>query len=270
MKKIGKLILFLLIIAVVYFAYLYFKDKAKTNQPNNVKSTVSVSKKTEVSKDSFPMNDISAQSAWYDSHNVAMVNRCYPSGVCSAEDWAFAVYNNKNDPRGATLKQEADIAEAKYLAQFPKGKCITDSGVQICDLSNSVKTLNKDGTRVVSFQANEIDCLDVKTGKQVESESNSIKVDSGNTYCVSDFGDVYIDSTIQIAKYFNKIMRKSYNSPYYINTAYEKCIWTYADGSGSIPAIEISNSTGPDSGFDVKAFCKNGNNQVDIYTYQTN
>ena len=49
------------------------------------------------------MTDGGAQYAWYDNHNVAMAYRCYPSAPeagCSAQDWAFAVYNNKNDSRG--------------------------------------------------------------------------------------------------------------------------------------------------------------------------
>ena len=218
--------------------------------------------------DAFPMNDSSAQYGWYDDHNVAMAYRCYPGGGCSAQDWALAVYNNKNDPRGATLKQQADSAQATYIAQFPAEKCVTESGVKICDLSHSVKQTFGDGTRNVSFQANAIDCVDVATGAQNQEQGNTVQVDAGNTYCASDLGAVYIDPTIQVAKYFDDIKRDADDSPYYISSNYGTCLWTYDDGNAAIPYIKVSGSTGPSSGFNVMAFCKNGNNQVDIYSYK--
>jgi hypothetical protein len=151
---------------------------------------------------------------------------------------------------------------------MPAEKCVTEHGVKICDLSHSVQNTYGDGTRTVSFQANAIDCVNVATGNQTQNQGNTVQVDGGNTYCASDIGAVYIDPTIQVAKYFGKIMKDSDTSPYYVPATYGTCIWTYADGNGAIPYMEVSNNAGPssDTAFNVEAFCQNGNNQVDIYS----
>lgn len=156
------------------------------------------------------------------------------------------------------------------ILAFAQEKCVTENGVKICDLSYDVQATQLDGTRNVSFQANAIYCINTATGKQTQNQGNSIVVDAGNMYCASDIGAVYIDPTIRVAKYFNKIVRDSDSSPYYIPVSYEACIWTYADGNGDIPYIEFSNQVGPSTGYSVEAFCKNGDNQVDIYSYKDN
>lgn len=155
-----------------------------------------------------------------------------------------------------------------YPAKFPTGKCVTESGVKICDLSYNVQQTFGDGTRNVSFQANDIDCVDVATGSQTQNQGDVAIVDSGNTYCASDLGAVYIDPTINVNKYFNQITNNGSN--YKVPNTYTTCIWTYADGNADIPYILVSGSTGPASGFDVRAFCQNGNNQLDIYSYKNN
>lgn len=261
-----RLLIIVVVVSIIFFVYKYFSNKIDSNNINKIQDN-SISKSTDVSNDIFPMNNVSLQFSWYDKHNVAMVNRCYPSSYCSAENWAFAVYNNKNDSRGVELKNAALKAQADYIAQFPNGKCSTESDIKICDLSSVVKSTNKNNTRTVSFQANQIECINIVSGKNTESFDDSITIDNGNNYCVSDFGDLYVDPMIQIVKYYNQITRKNYNSPYMINTSYDKCVWAYDDGSGSVPSIEVLNNIGPDSGFDTKAYCKNGNNQIDIYTF---
>lgn len=222
----------------------------------------------ETSNDPFLMNDSGSQYSWYDKHNVAMAYRCYPGGNCTAQDWAYAIYDNKDDPRGTELKQQADLAQANYVSQFPVEKCVTEIGVKICDLSNSVKKTYGDGTREVNFQANAIDCINVSMGKSTQFQGNDITIDNNNTYCASDLGSVYIDPTILVGKYFDKILRDNYNSPYYVSSNYTNCIWTYADGNGAIPYIEVSNNIGPSTGFNVKAFCRDSNNEVDIFSYK--
>lgn len=152
--------------------------------------------------------------------------------------------------------------------QYPTEKCVTESDVKICDLSYSIQQTFGDGTRNASFQANAIDCLNVATGNQTQNQGDTVQVDSGNTYCAADIGAVYIDPTIQVAKYFNKIMTNG-DGNYYVPTTYSTCIWTSAGGSGYVPDIAVSNNIGPmDSQYNVRAFCKNGNNQVDIYSYK--
>ena len=101
-------------------------------------------------------------------------------------------------------------------------------------------------------------------------QGDTVQVDSGNTYCAADIGAVYIDPTIKVAKYFNKIMTNR-SGNYFVPNTYGTCIWTSAGGSGYVPDIAVSNNIGPmDSQYSVRAFCKNGNNQVDIYSLSGN
>jgi hypothetical protein len=171
-----------------------------------------------------------------------------------------------------TTASQTPTASSGTTASLPAEKCVTESGVKICDLSHSIQQTFGDGTRNASFTANAIDCVDVATGNQTQNQGNTVQVDGGNTYCASDIGAVYIDPTIQVAKYFGKIMKDSDSSPYYVPATYGTCIWTYADGNGAIPYMEVSNNAGPssDTAFNVEAFCKNGSNQVDIYSYKAN
>ncbi len=237
-------------------------DKPIIDTSNNHKTQIdSVAQDNNI----FPMNESDAQYGWYDKHNVPMAYRCYIGSNCSEQDWAYAVYNNKNDSRGATLKAQADDAQNKYISSFPAEKCVTEYDVKICDLSHSVQKTYGDGTRGVNFQANAIDCIDMNTGKQSQNQGNIVSLNNDDTYCASDLGGVYIDPTLKVGKYFNKII-KNINLSYEVPSTYEACIWTYQDGNGAIPYIEVSNNVGPSSGFNVRAFCKNGNNQVDIYS----
>jgi len=178
--------------------------------------------------------------------------------------------NNLNIEHSTTetidFSQKSETADS----QFPKEKCVIEYGVKICDLSYAVKKNYADGDREISFLANSIFCINTTTGEQNQNQGNFIKINKENNFCVSDLGSIYIDPTIEVKKYFNQITREDYNSPYIISTKYEVCIWTYSDGNGAIPYMEISNNIGPSTGFDVRAFCKNGNKQVDIYSYDEN
>jgi hypothetical protein len=218
--------------------------------------------------DPFPMNDGNAQYAWYDQHNVAMAYRCYPGTSCSAQEWALAVYGNQNDSRGSDLKQQADIAYASYKSQFPSEKCVNEGGVKICDLSFNVITTHPAGTRTVKMDGNKIGCVDASTGGKTSADSNQIIADAGNTFCATDGGDIYIDPTLEVSKYFGMITKTDSYANYTLPTTYSTCIWTYNGGSGNIPYLDITGSDGPDTSyFNIKAFCKNGSNRVDIYSY---
>ena len=265
-----RIFIFILVATAILVSYFYFHNKNEKANLTSNQSSLDITQKPETSDNPFPMNNGDTQYGWYDQHDVAMAYRCYPGGGCTAQDWAYAVYANKNDSRGATLKQKADIAQASYISQFPVEKCVTESGVKICDLSHSVKKTYGDGTREVNFEANAIDCVNIATGQSTQNQGNTVTVGGSDMYCASDYGSVYIDPTIKVAKYFNKISRDNYSSPFYVPSNYATCIWTYADGNGAIPYIEVSSNVGPSSGFNVEAFCKNGSNQVDIYSYKDN
>ena len=235
---------------------------------NSLKQTIATP------SDPFPFSSSQCNSTgcpqyeWYDNHNVAMAYRCYTSSSCSAEDWAFAIYGNKDDSRGEALKQQADEANVASLAKYPSGKCVTEQGIKICDLSFSVKKTYGDGGREVNFEANAIDCVNVSNGSQTQNQGDSVMVSSNNIYCVSDLGAVYIDPTIQVVKHFGEILKNNSNSSYYLPSSYGTCVWTYEDGNGAIPFMEVSSEVGPSTGYNVGAFCRNGTNQVDIYSYK--
>lgn len=275
-QTVSAVISIILIVTVISFMAIFGsskKDFSTSGSSNQYSQNSNPSLYSQIpsagSDDSFPMNDNSAQYGWYDKHNVAMAYRCYPGTKCTAEQWAYAVYDNSNDTRGVTLQQEANAAQAAYLSQFPVDKCVTEQGVKVCDLSHNVQSINQDGTRQISFQANTIDCVNVSNDGQTQNQGNTIKVDSGNTYCASDLGAVYIDPTIQVIKHYGEIRLDS-NSNFSVPSAYKTCIWAYEGGNGAIPYIEVSNNTGPSnqwSGYyNARAFCTNGNNEVDIYS----
>ncbi|MEI6352390.1 MAG: hypothetical protein WCO35_00410 [Candidatus Nomurabacteria bacterium] len=153
-------------------------------------------------------------------------------------------------------------------------KCVIESGVKICDLSHNVKNTNPDGTREISFEANKIDCVNVSTGKSKQIQGNDITLDKDNTYCVSDLGSVYIDPTVKVGKNFGEIgeagtVTNGTYSSLLVPSIYKTCIWTF-DMTANDHVINISNNIGAQNAMDysnVRAFCKNGNNQVNIFTY---
>ena len=147
-------------------------------------------------------------------------------------------------------------------------KCVTESGVKICDLSHSVKDTNADGTREVIIDGNKADCMNVATGNTTQYQSNNITIGSNNIYCVSDIGSIYIDPTIQVGKDFNNIVYDKSNSTLSVSDAYKTCIWIRYDSSNN-SNFEISNNSviAIDIPVFAEAFCRNGNNEVDIFTY---
>lgn len=260
--------------------YLYVTSK-KQEVVTPVKNEVKVgntspisdySQKPETKDDIFPMTSNTCDASgcpqyeWYDRHNVPMAYRCYPGG-CDEEQWRKAIYNGGADTNVISLYTQSQKQAEIYKAQFPKEKCVTESDVTICDLSYNVISKNND-QRTIKMEGNEIACVGPVTGYKNQIRSNTIVVADNEVYCASDFGSIYIDPTIEVTKYFNTIKRDNYTSPYYVPNKYSKCIWTYADGNGAVPYIDILGSTGPSSGFNVRAYCSNGVNQVDIYSYK--
>jgi len=150
-----------------------------------------------------------------------------------------------------------------------KEKCVIEDGIKICDLFYNIIKEN-DKERTIKIEGNEVACVNILDNSQKQVKSNLITIDKDETFCTSDFGNVYIDSSLKVSKYFDKILRNDYGEPYYLLTNYNICLWTYSDGNGDIPHLYVSNQVGPSSGWDTKAFCKNKLNGVDIYSYEEN
>lgn len=265
----------LVLIVVIAIAGLISRP---TNTPTATNSTNSALQNTDAAQvsadtiDPFPMQSTACntqgcpQYDWYDNHNVAMAYRCYPGSSCTAQEWAYAIYGNSNDPRGETLKDQAGVVNGTVSAQYPAGKCVTESGVQICDLSHST-TGNTGTNRTVKMQGGEIICLDLATGNTTDVSGDTIAINTDPQVCATDYGSVYIDPSITVAKHFGGIQT---GSSYTVPVFYAKCIWTYNGGNGNIPYIQAGGSLGPDSSFyNVHAFCQNGSNEVDILTTST-
>lgn len=250
-------------------------ESKKTEQPvtrNQTATINSVYQKPETLDDLFPMTNTKCDSSgcpqneWYDRHNVAMASRCYPNS-CDESQWRDAIYNGGIDTNAVSLFDRAQQQAEVDRAKFPKEKCVLDSGMALCDLSYNVIS-KKGNQRIIKIEGNEIGCIGPTTNYSYQVASNTAVITTGDMYCASDSGYVYIDPTLQVSKYFNHIKRDNTTSPYYITTKYSKCIWTYNDGNGSVPYIEILDNKGPSSGFNVKAFCSNGTNLVAIYSYK--
>jgi hypothetical protein len=108
----------------------------------------------------------------------------------------------------------------------------------------------------------------MKSGEVSMGDAGKLRASTGTAFCATDWGYVYIDPSLEVAKYYGGITREDYDKPYKIPQTYDTCLWTYSDGNGAIPYLEVLSSVGPRTGYDVKAFCMNGNNQVDIYSYK--
>lgn len=145
-------------------------------------------------------------------------------------------------------------------------KCVTeDTDLKICDLKFSSNN-NTNGYRDLFVEGNEVACVDMSNGEVTKNGTDSLQASSNASFCATDFGFVYIDPTLQVTKHYGSIIQKDYSSPYVIPNFYDTCLWAYEDGNGSIPYLEVLGNIGNRSGFNVAAFCKNGKNQVDIYT----
>jgi hypothetical protein len=211
--------------------------------------------------------------AWYDRHNVAMAYRCYSSS-CTPAQWAQSVYNNESDSRGQVLYENALKSESSINATFPTGLCVTEQGVKICELGYGDEMTKNTPNDTLVIRGNEFKCIDLKKQNSVNYKTNFeapliLKSVPSDTFCVSDSGGIEINKTIEVKKYWGRIMRNSNSSNYYIpQSNYGTCIWTSEGGNAGIPEIHIASSnSGLDYNFHaVKAFCVNGDNQVDIYT----
>ena len=146
-------------------------------------------------------------------------------------------------------------------------KCVTESGIKICDLSyNVISTENN--TRTVKLDGNEVNCLNVVYNQKQNIRLDTITIGKEGTFCASDFGTVYIDPSLLVSKYFNQITKSQGSNNYLLPKIYDSCIWTYADGNARVPYISFGNNSFTTTGYDIKAFCQNGSNQVDIYSYK--
>jgi hypothetical protein len=231
------------------------------SQPTITERTLAVADDLGTKGTKFPMDNPDAQFSWYLDNNIPRYKHCFSYGSCTAEDWAFAIYNDRTNPAGKDLKKRADILKAQYESQFPK-KC---SG-GICDLTYSVIKTYNDGDRLVKLEGNAINCANVVTGEQSQSQVDGERVRAKNTFCVSDLGVIYIDPTIEVSNHFGEMRDLIDGSNYTILNDHKLCIWTYYDGNGAIPYMFISGRLGPASGYSVGAYCTDFDNRVHIYT----
>jgi hypothetical protein len=174
-------------------------------------------------------------------------------------------YTPPSDLTGGT---DSASASDGTTTQFPAGKCVTESGVQICDLSYNV-TNTAGNTRTASMQGNEIVCEDISTDLSTDVKASTAGISTDPTFCGTDYGSVYIDPSISVAKHYGGILTGG-DGDYIVPSNYGPCIWTYDGGNGDIPYIQLGDYIGPDTSFyNVHAFCQSGANEVDIFTQPT-
>lgn len=150
-------------------------------------------------------------------------------------------------------------------SQYQTSKCVTESGVLICDLSYQSSDI-AGNTRTVTIPGGEVICHDLTTGLNTDTQANTFTISSGPEFCASDDGSVYIDPSINVAKYYGYLTQ---NIPgnYIVPSSPPQCIWTYVGGSAAIPYIQAGSYTGPESSYgEVHAFCQKGINELDIFT----
>ncbi len=147
-------------------------------------------------------------------------------------------------------------------------KCIKEYGIRICNLKLSSLYVLTTNFRHIETDGNDVICLNMKTGRYLHNPLGKIQISNEPSFCVSDYGYVYVDPTIRINKYYGNIYRDGYNLPYKTKNNYDTCLWTYEDGNAAVPYVELLSSVGPQTGFNVAAFCKNGEDQIDIYTHK--
>lgn len=161
---------------------------------------------------------------------------------------------------------EIDWSTMDCAPKNQNAKCVVeDSDTTICDLSYS-SSYYSEQYRDTELEGNSAACVDVITGESHEVSADNIRASSNASFCATDFGRVYIDPNVEVSKFYGAIRRDSYSSPYKINSSYDTCIWTYNDGNANIPYLEVLGNIGPRSGYNVKAFCRNGRT-LDIYSY---
>ena len=268
---------FLLICFVVFIFYILESENKNSIEGKNTQTYITdTSQKSESIGDLFS-NSSDDEYGWYDRHNVAMAYRCYSLQSCNASQWAKAVYNDEKDSRGKILYDNAYKNQLNNNSLFPSGLCVIENATKICELGNSDEMSKNIPDQTLAIKGNNISCINLLNKSISDYSGNGsspfiIKPIQGKIFCVSDFGDIEIDKTLEVKKYYGKILSRNIYDPiknnYYLPNQYDTCLWTYGAGSGSIPGIEIANSTnGPAfDAYAIKAFCVNGDNQVDIYT----
>jgi curved DNA-binding protein CbpA len=81
-----------------------------------------------------------------------------------------------------TDSSESSSVSNEASTQFPTGKCVTESGVQICDLSYNV-TSTAANTRTVSMKGNEIACEDISTDLSTDVKATTAGISTDPTFC---------------------------------------------------------------------------------------
>jgi hypothetical protein len=184
---------------------------------------------------------------------------------------SYHYHRNKTETTSSNVEPIEETAplikQNETATQANSKKCTTEDGdLTICDLSYSSSYYSAQ-YRDTELEGNSAACVDVITGESHEVSAENIRASSNASFCVTDFGRVYIDPTLEVSKFYGAITRDGYSSPYKINGNYDTCVWTYSDGNGNIPYLEVLGNIGPRSGYNVKAFCRNGF-ALDVYTYR--
>lgn len=190
------------------------------------------------------------------------------------------LYNNNNTNKNKNISNTSTIVESANNTYntsaiiesnnhiWESKKCVEENDLKICDLSyNSFPVEGVDYYRDVMLEGNSASCINIQTKDIISNNISNIRASIYPSFCVSDWGYVYIDPTIYVNKYWNKIKREDYNLPYKIEKEYDTCVWTWIDGNASIPYKEVLGNIGNRGGYRPKAFCVLNDNTLDIYTY---
>ena len=168
--------------------------------------------------------------------------------------------NNNTSTTSSIIESNKNMWESK--------KCVDENNVKICDLTyNSFPIEGLNYYRNVMMEGNSATCINIKTKDIINNDIFNIRATTDPSFCVSDWGYVYIDPSIYVNKYWNMIKREDYNLPYKIDKDYDTCVWTWSDGNANVPYKEVLGNIGNRGGYDTKAFCVNNDNTLDIYTY---
>ena len=166
-------------------------------------------------------------------------------------------YNNKNE--------NTFVAPVKNINE----KCVDESYIKICDLKYSSRDISTTEYRDVLAEGNNATCVDMSNGTTINNVASRIRAKDSQSFCVSDFGYIYIDPTIRVNKFYGKIYGDNLEGPFKVPKQYDTCVWTYTGGTGLVSYIETLSNIGPRDIFNIAslaAFCRNDNSQIDIYT----
>ena len=169
--------------------------------------------------------------------------------------------DNPVSEKSTTLNVPSPFEDIEYEGRL----CVTEHDTEICDLSTTSHIPSSvSNYRFVEPKGNAMACV----GFELDIVDNDdTKTGLGSTYCVTDIGNVYVDPTVEVKKRWGKIHRED-SGQYFVDPYYDICIWTFIDGDASIPDMEIHRNIGPNRGYEMKAFCRSGDNQLDILTYE--